>query len=190
MRYLSVILVACVALCPKVAWTPAAQVAPIEWWVKWNGEWTVPRQRNFASKCYEFGRQYGRGHTLAQIAKMESSFGVDITYSENTARYFGLSKRFIATPIDELSQCFYRIKNLPVYKQLASADRETFEGRAILALCVFEDNVCCLKELGLSEQEAWFWAYPKYCAGNNWRDFKAKAVAFNNGVRYLKGMFV
>jgi len=48
------------------------QQSPPEWWNQANQE-----QKDFAAKCYEFGKQYGRGHTLAAIAWMESSLGKD-----------------------------------------------------------------------------------------------------------------
>lgn len=55
-------------------WLVFSQEAQDDYWVKWNGEWTVPDQREFADWSYEYGSESGRGHTLLWIGYSETSW--------------------------------------------------------------------------------------------------------------------
>jgi len=158
--------------------------SPKEWWADASQE-----QKDFAKKCYEFGKQYGRGHTLAAIAWMESSLERDTTHEENSVGAFGISEVFIALSSKELQSRFYRIRRLSVYKEIVETNRDNFDGRAILALCLFEDNISRLRGLGLGARESYFWAYPRYNAGDKWRRFERRGEVFRMRVRFLVTQF-
>ncbi len=173
-----------------------AQQMPQEWW---NGKYNAKgrlieagadsSQKAMAAECYKTGKQYGRGHTLATIALGESSLGKDTNHAENSIGPFGISGRFITMPLIELQQRLFRIRDYAVYRRLAEINRGTFEGQAVLALCLFEDNIKYFTRLGYSKREAYFWAYPRYCAGKNWWRFKRRGEVFRKRVNFLRTKF-
>ena len=60
-------------------WLVFSQEVGEKHWIKWNGEWTNPTQRDFAAWCYDYGTETGdRGHTLMWLGKNESSWNVNI----------------------------------------------------------------------------------------------------------------
>jgi len=166
-------LVLIVSLCGSLyAQTPA------QWWQQADSS-----QKAFAAKCYEFGKQYGRGHTLAAIAWVESSLGRQANHKEHSTGPFGISNQ---------TREAYRLgRHISGFgdKRNSLQNIGGFENEALLALQIFEDNIRYFRRLGYSPAEAWFWAYPRYNAGKNWRRFRRRGEVFNERVKYLKEVF-
>ena len=59
-----------------VPWLALSQDLVEKHWIKWNGEWTTPAQREFADWSYEYGSKQGRGHTLLWLGYSETSWAV------------------------------------------------------------------------------------------------------------------
>lgn len=154
--------------------------SPRAWWAE-----ATPEQKAFAERCYEFGKQYGRGHTLAAIAWMESSLGRDTLHSEPSFGAFGISEQTARAYLSENGG--HGLGWLDRFS--FNARKSIFETHARLALQIFEDNIRYFRGLGYSPSRAWFWAYPRYNAGNNWRRFEQRGEVFNARVRFLKGIF-
>ena len=158
---------------------------PAEWWHgKYNSRGVKieagadSSQKAFAEKCYEFGKQYGRGHTLAAIAWMESSLGKDIEHDERSIGPFGIS--------------YIHIKDAggkPLNGKSAALFNGDFEDESSLALQIFEDNIRYFRRLGYSPREAYFWGYPRYNAGKNWRRFRRRGEVFRARVNFLTTQF-
>ncbi len=62
-----------------VPWLAFSQEPTAKFWVKWNGEWTTPAQREFADWSYEYGSRSDRGHTLLWLGYSETSWAVTDT---------------------------------------------------------------------------------------------------------------
>jgi len=150
--------------------------SPAKWWDSASQE-----QKDFAEKCYEFGKQYGRGHTLVAIAWMESSLGNYTSHRESSSGSFGISKR-------NRTAYEYRFRR-SCGKNIDVVYTSEFEQDAYIALSIFEDNIRYFRRLGYSESEAWFWAYPRYNAGRNWWRFRRRGEVFNEKVKFLKEKF-
>jgi len=152
--------------------------SPQEWWAK-----STPEQKAFAGQCYNFGKQYGRGHSLAAIAWMESSLGRDIDHEEDSFGAFGILQATARA---------YRLAGSPAFihnKSPNDGTADAFERGGRMAITIFEDNIRYFRRLGHNPGKAYFWAYPRYNAGNKWRRFERRGEVFNARVRHLKKIF-
>jgi len=152
---------------------------PAQWWAAASQE-----QKDFARECYDFGKQYGRGHTLAAIAWMESSLGKDLEHDESSWGPFGIS----SVTANSYERRGGREGDTSHEFSSAAATRG-FIREANLVLQIFEDNVRYFRRLGYNPREAYFWAYPRYCAGSKWRRFKRRGEIFNARIRFLREIF-
>lgn len=150
------------------------QKTPEEWWASASQE-----QKDFAAKCYKIGFDHGdKGHTLTAIAWMETRLGASLNHGEASFGYFGLSKVALLD-LGVRLQVFNSLK----------AGTLSLEAQAVLALDYFSLCEKRLRQLCLSRKEAWFWSYPRYNAGKNWRNFEARGRVFNERVKFLKMKF-
>ena len=166
MRHISLILCLCITL--------YSQDSPAIWWDSASQD-----QRDFAAIVYRIGFNYGdKGHTLTSIAWMESGLGSSTNHDEDSYGYFGLSEMAL---LDVGS-------GLQVFDSLKSGTL-SLEAQAVLALDYFALCEKRLKRLGISTKEARFWAYPRYNAGKNWRNFKRRGEVFRERTRFLVRRF-
>ena len=165
MRHLATILCLCAILSSQT---------PDQWW-----QLSDSSQRAFADSLYDIGFRYGdKGHTAVGLGWSESSLGADITHNEDSYKYFGLSEIALLDLGCEV-ETFDSLK-----AGLLTLERETF-----LALDYYFLQETRLRRNGFTPAESWFWAYPKYSAGNKYRRFKQRGIIFSERVAFLKTQF-
>ncbi len=167
------------------------QQSPEEWWYgKYNSKGKLIEagadslQKDFARWNYEYGKTFGRGHTLTCLSQSEGSLRRSVDHGDEDS--YGPYGVGLSTATSTLILHNLQCPNPGDLSKLLQFD---LEYSARIALLIFEDNINYFRNKGYSERESWFWAYPRYCAGKKWWRFRKRGEVFNARVRFLKKEF-
>ena len=148
--------------------------APAEWWSQANSS-----QKERAELIYEYGFRHGdHGHTAVALGWTETSLGADSTHDEDSQKDFGLSE-IALLDIGCTSATYDSLES-----NLLSLERQTFLALDYFFLCYDR-----LRKADYSRADAYFWTYPKYSTGSNYRRFRKRGEVFLMRVRFLKTKF-
>ena len=143
-------------------------------------------QKDFAYKCIEWGeKHYQMGHTLAAIAWMESSLGVDNEHNEASYGSFGIRIRTATGVFAEKLQ-----PEFPGH--FDSTLKRNFKFAARCAILIYLDNTRYIKQwhrnrgLTITGRRAWQLAAQVYPGGTNWQNRAEYGRVFRQRVKFLK----
>ncbi len=147
-------------------------------------------QKDFAYKCIEWGeKHYQMGHTLAAIAWMESSLGVDNEHDEESFGQFGIRPTTITS--DTISARLQK-KGYTDIREPINDLTHNFKFAATSCLLIYRDNIRYIKQWhknrgrNATNSQAWQLAAQVYPGGTNWQNRAEYGRVFRQRVKFLK----